>query len=122
MSSRYWRHVSPVADHALAPVPVDEVEGPGDRAVDHVQVSPAPVRQLEQSAGSLGLGDRWSAQRVVDRGRVSSGSKRIRLGEDDLLVLLVGCDRSPGFGDHLEGLVQSTIRDAREADRIDLDR
>ena len=108
--------------HSLRSIELDEVEGAGERAVHHVEVRSGPIGQFEQAARGLRLGYRRTAQRVIDGRRVAPGLKRLGLGEDDLLILLMSGHGATGRCNLLEGLVQAAVRDAGEADRGHFDR
>ena len=80
------------------------------------------MRQLEQATGSFRLGDRRTAQRVVDGFRVAASLGGRGLSEHDLLILLMRGHGPTRAGDFLEGLVQPSVGNPREAHGIDLDR
>ena len=53
--------------------------------------------------------------------RVATGPESLRLGEDDLLVLLVGSHGASRLCDLLKCLVETAVRNSREAHRVDFD-
>ena len=58
---------------------------------------------------------------MIEGRRVATGQKGLGLGEDDLLILLMGGDRASRTGNLLKRFVQTTVRDAGKTDGIHFD-